>query len=597
MLQLVGLAHTLQESHSPKRVFLQYLFLSLLTILIFCVDLELQLGMAVPVLYLVVVWFGYELRSKSGVLIFTFVSIILVVLGAVYSPGSFARHQEAMFNRSVSILALVIFLYFLLSRYKTDEKLLRLYSLINKSTNIIVSCDTENNIAWFNQAFQDTFNIENNVIGNDLVNTLDIFSDDKSQIESLRKILLQNESFFLEMDFQDLKKNNLHFKIEGEIAYNKNKKRLGYTLLFTDISIEKNIQNEIKEELDYTASVLDNISFPVIVLDQDQEVEFANKNFYSFFKVSNKIEGRKFSELFKNNINFPDIQLILDELSDEQASKNTILEDLFIAGDAYIFGITLKKLATGDKKIIIGLTDIGELRTALHDLENSNEDLRQFTSVASHDLKEPLRKISSFLEILKEDAGEKLTQDELEYVDFAVSGANRLKNLIDDLLSFNQIAHDGPGKILPTSSLTAVQTAIDNLELQIKETKAEITIGSLPNVQAFSTLLTQLFQNLISNAIKYIPNGVTPKIEINAQTKGRFVEFSIKDNGIGIKKEYQQKIFKIFKRLHSRSEYSGTGIGLAVCKKIIERHGGSIWLESEPGQGTCFFFTIRRQYE
>jgi PAS domain S-box-containing protein len=225
------------------------------------------------------------------------------------------------------------------------------------------------------------------------------------------------------------------------------------------------------------------------------------------------------------------------------------------------------------------------------ELCRSNEELEQFAYVASHDLQEPLRMVSSYTQLLSRKYKGKLDADADEFIAFAVDGASRMRQLIQDLLTFSHIGSKGKD-LRDSSSETALQQALANLRGAIEESGAHVTNDSLPVVLADEVQLIQLFQNLVGNAIKYQSPGV-PKIHISAtrNDQKKWI-FSVKDNGLGIAPQYFEKIFGMFQRLHKREEFAGTGIGLAICKKIVERHGGSISVESQLGQGSIFRFTL-----
>jgi PAS domain S-box-containing protein len=230
------------------------------------------------------------------------------------------------------------------------------------------------------------------------------------------------------------------------------------------------------------------------------------------------------------------------------------------------------------------------LRRAVADLKRSNEELQQFAYVASHDLQEPLRAVASFTQLLSERYKGKLDKDADEFIAFAVGGANRMQTLINDLLSYSRLETRGKPPE-PTDSHDALGQALANLGTAIRESVALVTNDDLPKVLADEGQLVQLFQNLIGNAVKF-HGKEPPRVHVSAALQGREWLFSVRDNGIGIAQEYQERIFSIFQRLHSREEYPGTGIGLALCKRIVERHGGTIRVESEPGSGSTFFFTL-----
>ena len=227
------------------------------------------------------------------------------------------------------------------------------------------------------------------------------------------------------------------------------------------------------------------------------------------------------------------------------------------------------------------------------ELSRSNDELGQFAYVASHDLQEPLRMVASYTQLLARRYKGKLDPDADDFINFAVDGANRMQRLIQDLLSYSRVGTKG-GKLLATSSEEALAEAVLNLRGAIEESGALVTHDPLPGVLADRMQLVQLLQNLIGNAIKYQNRGV-PCVHVSAADTGAGKStFSVKDNGLGIEPQYFERIFGMFQRLHRREEFAGTGIGLAICRKIVERHGGAISVESEVGQGSTFHFALAR---
>ncbi|MBM4279047.1 MAG: hypothetical protein FJ130_14395 [Deltaproteobacteria bacterium] len=231
-----------------------------------------------------------------------------------------------------------------------------------------------------------------------------------------------------------------------------------------------------------------------------------------------------------------------------------------------------------------------QLHQKTEDLIRSNKELEQFAYVASHDLQEPLRMVTSYVQLLAQRYKDKLDQDGNEFIDFAADGATRMYQLINDLLAYSRVGTRGH-TFEPINCETILQEALDNLKVTLEESGAVVTHDSLPTVMADSLQLGQLFQNLIGNAIKF-RGDERPRIHISASRNDSGWTFSVRDNGIGIAPEFTERIFIIFQRLHGPQQYPGTGIGLAVCKKIVERHGGRIWVESEPGKGAAFYFTL-----
>jgi light-regulated signal transduction histidine kinase (bacteriophytochrome) len=232
-----------------------------------------------------------------------------------------------------------------------------------------------------------------------------------------------------------------------------------------------------------------------------------------------------------------------------------------------------------------------QLAQSIAELNRSNQELDQFAAIASHDLQEPLRMVASYTQLLSKRYTGKLDADADEFIAYAVDGATRMQLLIRDLLSYSRVGTQGK-ELVPISSDDMLTRALMNLEGAVADSGAVVTSDPLPVVMADATQLTQLFQNLIGNAIKYQAPG-TPRIHLAVAPRidGR-ARFSLRDNGLGIEPQYHARIFGMFQRLHARSEFTGTGIGLAVCKKIVERHGGTITVDSQLGQGSTFTFDL-----
>ena len=238
-----------------------------------------------------------------------------------------------------------------------------------------------------------------------------------------------------------------------------------------------------------------------------------------------------------------------------------------------------------------------QLRQRAAELERSNADLEQFAYVASHDLSEPLRMVSGFVQLLSRRYQGQLDADADEFIAYAVDGVNRMRGLIDDLLTFSRIGRDDRRPV-DVDLDSVVRRALDALSTQVVETQATVTLGELPTVRGNQRELTQLLQNLISNALKFRAADSPAEIAVSAQQRegvrghAAHWEISVADNGIGIEPRHAERIFKMFQRLHQRDAYPGSGIGLAVCKKIVERHEGRIWVQPNPGGSSVFKFTL-----
>jgi|GEM_PF-2594541 PAS domain S-box-containing protein len=253
---------------------------------------------------------------------------------------------------------------------------------------------------------------------------------------------------------------------------------------------------------------------------------------------------------------------------------------------------------SGEKVIISVVRDINERKLSEYKLENlvtelkrSNAELQDFAHVASHDMKEPLRMVSSYVALIKRRYKGKLDSDADEFIDFAETGAKHMQNIIDDLLAFSRVSTQG-AEFTETDTAEILKQLMISFKFKIEDKKAVIFTENMPKIKADSSQIEQLFTNLISNALKFSKESEPAKIDITAEKKDNEWIFSVKDNGIGIETQYFGKIFVIFQKLHPKDQYEGSGVGLAICKKIVERHGGRIWVESEPGKGSTFFFTI-----
>ncbi len=261
------------------------------------------------------------------------------------------------------------------------------------------------------------------------------------------------------------------------------------------------------------------------------------------------------------------------------------------SGSEFPVEIGLNPIRTEEGDFVLAaVIDLTERVRAAKELERSNRELEHFASVASHDLQEPLRMVAGYMRLLDQRHGEQLDAAARQYVRYAVDGTARMQDLIEGLLTYARVQR-GPGGLEPVALDEAVQWAVSNLQAAIADSGASLSIDSLPVVDGDATQLGQLFQNLIGNAIKF--RSETPlRIEISAVRQDGEWLLAVTDNGIGIDGESRERVFEIFQRLHDREDYEGTGIGLAVCRRIVERHGGLIWLEPAPGGGTKVCFTL-----
>jgi PAS domain S-box-containing protein len=357
-------------------------------------------------------------------------------------------------------------------------------------------------------------------------------------------------------------------------------------------------RDEVLEERNFSDSLINSLPGIFYLFDETGHFIRWNQNFEKVTEYPPEVI-RKMSPL----------DLFQDEDKNRVAEK---IQNAFTLGEDFVdadlisrsgkrtpYYFTGLNVSIGGKKLLIGTgLNISErkfaearLNQAHAELQRSNRELEQFAYVASHDLQEPLRMVSSYTQLLARRYSDKLDQDARDFIHYAVDGANRMQQLIQDLLSFSRVTTKGQPRT-QIQSQEVLMEALSNLEATITETGARITHDHLPEVYADRIQLTQVFQNLIGNAIKFRKPDDIPRIHISSRQQETMWIFSVQDNGIGMDPKYFDRIFTIFQRLHTRQAYPGTGIGLALCKRIVERHGGCIWVESEPDKGTVFWFTL-----
>ena len=369
----------------------------------------------------------------------------------------------------------------------------------------------------------------------------------------------------------------------------------GVVIFGTDVTQEVNAKMKTLRSEAQFEQVFAEAPYGIITLDTSRNIIEANKTFQKMMNYNHReLIGKNIQTLITNKI----------DLDNELAVENGHQKELSLRtkdGNEFIAQITFSTVENENEALdytIAIIEDITEKKESEKQLaayskalQESNKELEQFAYIASHDMKEPLRMVNSYVTLLGKMYSHKLDERGLEFIEFASDGVKRMDNLIKDLLEYSRIGRTELKKNL-ISFDDVLLKVMSNLRFQINEKKVDFDIDvELPRFLANRTQIFMLFQNLISNGIKYNQNE-QPVISISTIIENDMVQFTIKDNGIGMKKKYLGKIFQVFQRLHGREEYEGTGIGLAVCKRIVKHHGGNIWVESEEGVGSTFQFTL-----
>jgi signal transduction histidine kinase/putative methionine-R-sulfoxide reductase with GAF domain len=380
----------------------------------------------------------------------------------------------------------------------------------------------------------------------------------------------------------------------------------------------KRTEEKLREAHAELAAIYDNAPIAMLLVDRERRVRKANG-------TASQIADREIEEMI--GLRGGDALRCLHALDDPQGCgfgsfcidcpiRRAVLDTfetgrghdgveakfpIFRAGkkmERWILISTKLLRVDGTERVLLCARDITERKQAedereryATEVERSNRDLQQFAHAVSHDLQAPLRTMRGYLDLLKQRCDDRIDDTERNYLGHVRGSAERMQEMIEALLDLSRIETRGR-KFAPVDCESVLEHVLDDLGLEIKEANAEVSYGPLPTVMADEAQLAQVFQNLIANAIKFRKEDVPPHVHVSAEREGDEWVFSVADNGIGIDPEQADRLFQIFQRLHTREEYEGLGIGLALCRRVVERHGGRIWVESEPGEGSTFTFTI-----
>ncbi len=376
----------------------------------------------------------------------------------------------------------------------------------------------------------------------------------------------------------------------------------GVVATFIDIDVLKRTQESLYRSYDTAKAIIETVGQPLIVLDAHLLVQRANRAFAQLIGMPQEsILASPINRIGDAAFDIPELRRRLDGVLEGRAMDNVEVTHVFAHSGPRTLVLNARLLegtAEGVRMIVLAIADVtdqkrltDDLKRSAHELMRSNSELEQFAAIASHDLKEPLRMIINYTELLKKRLANQLDETSKEFMAFVIDGGRRMHMLIEAILTYSRVGHQGLNATL-VSSMELARLAALNLERKIINAQAMVEFGILPPVHADPVLLTQLFQNLMSNGIKFRSKTRAPVITISGVAGDKEWIFTIADNGIGIHIEDTERIFMLFQRVHAASEYPGTGIGLATCKKIVERHGGRIWIESTLDVGTSFFFSL-----
>jgi PAS domain S-box-containing protein len=418
--------------------------------------------------------------------------------------------------------------------------------------------------------------------------------------ESRREFVRQVVSSGLPVRFEDIRRGRIIDQTLYPVFGNQSQVK-GIAVFAMDVTEKQVALEALNRSERFLSNVFGSIQDGISVLDKDMNIIMVNQTMERWYAHAVPFTGRKCFEVYHGASQpcqmCPTIQTLKTGESAVEVVPMTGKDGIRIGWNE-LYSFPLTDMATGELTGVIEFVrDISDrkkaeeaLKRKTEELQRVNRELEHFAYVASHDLREPLRKISNFTELLADRYRGQLDEKADKYIWFVVDGAKRMDRLIEDLLAYSRA---GRAELIweATSAEQVVRLAVSDLEKFLEENSAEVTYSDLPIIQANPVQLGQLMRNLIQNAVKF--RGEEPsRVHVSAQKTGNEWVFSVRDNGIGIDPEHWERIFGIFQRLHTRSEQTGTGIGLAISKKIVEHHGGRIWVESEPGKGSTFHFTI-----
>jgi len=495
----------------------------------------------------------------------------------------------------------------IVEKKKLEQELAYQALLVEKVSDAIISTDKNLKIKSWNKAAENMYGWNSNeVIGKPLS---EIIPEEYpyAQKGEVNEQIFEN-GFWMGEITQKKRDNTLINIFSSSTLIRDNMGKIqGVVTINQDFTKRKKVELKLIKETEKIKKYLDIAGVILVVLDKRGNIVMLNKKGYEILQYTEgELIGRNWFDIYIPKENPKEIYEIFKKLMRNESQNTEFYENSILtkSGEEMIIAWHSTLLYDNNGEIIGTLSsggDITELKkgeqdllSTLENLKEVNSELERFAYVASHDLQEPLRMITSFIQLLEKRYKDKLDEEANEFITFIVDGAKRMQLMISDLLFYSRIGR----KEKEFSQLDVniiLENVISNLRIKIEETNAKITHDPLPILIGNEAEFVQLLQNLIYNAIKFHRKEETPVVHISAKFQKNQWIFSVRDNGIGIDSQFFDRIFIIFQRLHKKEEYDGTGIGLAICKKIIERHDGKIWVESEVGKGSTFYFSIPKK--
>jgi PAS domain S-box-containing protein len=498
---------------------------------------------------------------------------------------------------------------------KSEEKY---RELVQNANSIILRLDQEGRITFFNEYARKFFGFtEEEILGQPSIGTIVPSVDSNGRdMKMMIYDLLHHPELYVNNENENICRDGRRVWIvwNNHPIYDEEGRFKELLSVGIDATDRKRVETALRESESRFRRLAEMSTFGLIIGTNTGEITYTNP-------AATRILGYTQDEFQRSKINLMNLTVEEYRELDRKAMEEREAKGYFTPFETVCFtkdggtvpillgGADLEKKADGSSVVAMFLMDMTQLKEAQNALRNaydelevrvqertaelqrSNEELARFTYIASHDLQEPLRMVSSYTQLLEMRYKDKLDAEANQYIAFAIEGSDRMRELIKAILEYSQITTLAK-PFRPTDLERVVEKAIQSLKIIIDESQARITRGLLPTVCVDESQFVQVFKHLIENAIKFRREDAIPEIHIEAQKKDLEWLFSIKDNGIGIEKQYYDQIFAIFKRLHGRQKYRGVGVGLAVVKRIIERHKGIVYLESQPGVGTTFYFTL-----